>query len=511
MKKLFVKTKAASVAKAKASALAASASTAASSSTVGPLALMPLADATAVAASDSTAASSSTVAPSALVPIAEPDLIELKGKLGRIIDEALGYGVAGEMAEVVGAAGGQLLCRIQKAGSSKVGRNVTVKRSQLTLASEIAPSLPMKKLLLSFQHKVELDAKFPAEELEKGVSLKKDSRLASIHIDMCWWMICRDLVLNQMEIAYLEPDFSATALYQISQPDGAEAFVRALAAVKGKVAAAKLVLLPVWGGIDGSEHWTLLQLSKKEVWEVTYKDSLTAMCKNSAEVAEKLLTVMSAALEQDIKMPTDRANAARQGVGSGACGYFIVHWMEEACRRHIGEGEMANGFPDPARWFPRLETLVAFVKKAKGFSIKKDAKVEAKMKELKVEADKIKEIAQKLVADEKVKAQAAKLALEFSRSTWASTGGCPKCRFARLGSTCCNPDKITALLRAREIKQKEMKEKGLEYVVDSYDKDTYNAEFEKVWKDIAASKSIPPVPSILKPAGGKVQLKHSLG
>ena len=91
----------------------------------------------------------------------------LKGKLGRITDEALGHGVAGEIAEVVGVGGGKLLCRTQKAGGSKLGRSVTVDRPQLTLLEELADPVLLKKLHLSQDVKIELDKRFSASELEK--------------------------------------------------------------------------------------------------------------------------------------------------------------------------------------------------------------------------------------------------------------------------------------------------------------------------------------------------------
>ena len=427
----------------------------------------------------------------------------MKGKLARVTDEALGFGVAGEIAEVVGVAGGKLLCRIQKAGGSKLGRNVTVSRSQLTLQDELPDPLPMKKLLLNQDQRVELDTKFPPIELEKGISLKKDSRLASMHIDMCWWMLSRDLSLIDKEIAYLEPEFSATTVYQMSLHDGAESLVEALATLGTVIGDAKLILVPVWGGTDGSEHWTLLQLEKKDVWSASYKDSLSVKCTSCADVAAKLLTVISMSLNQDVQMPENLANAAKQKIASGSCGYYIVHWMEEACRRFLGEGKMANGYPDPMRWFTRLETLVAQVKKNKGISLTKMAKIEAKVKELKDEEDKKAETAAKLAADDEFQKNAKKLSIEFRSRTWASTGGCPKCRFSKVGSTCCNPDKILALKRAREIKKKEMEEQGLKYAADSYDTKTYNAQLEEVYKEIAASKSLPAPPSVLKPAGGQ--------
>ena len=95
---------------------------------------------------------------------------------------------------------------------------------------------------------------------------------------MCWWLLCRDLSLSDKEIAYLEPDFSATTVYQMSLRDGAESVVAALAKLGTVMGDAKLILVPVWGGTDGSDHWTLLQFAKTGVWSASYKDSLTVKC-----------------------------------------------------------------------------------------------------------------------------------------------------------------------------------------------------------------------------------------
>ncbi len=89
-----------------------------------------------------------------------------------------------------------------------------------------------------------------------------------------------------------------------------------------------------------------------------------------------------------------------------------------------------------------METLVAQAKKNKGISHTKMAKIEAKVKEVNDEEDKKAETAAKLAADDELQKDAKKLFIEFRSRTWASTGFCPKCRFGKFGSTCCNPDKI---------------------------------------------------------------------
>jgi hypothetical protein len=57
---------------------------------------------------------------------------ELLKKYYRCIDEACGPGVAGEVVQIISGEGDKLLVRVQKGGSSKIGRNVAV-RSQMHL------------------------------------------------------------------------------------------------------------------------------------------------------------------------------------------------------------------------------------------------------------------------------------------------------------------------------------------------------------------------------------------
>ncbi len=64
------------------------------------------------------------IAPAAVAPIdGDVELVASKGNLARVTDEALGFGVAEEKAEIIGDGGGKFLCRMQEGGGSKLGRN----------------------------------------------------------------------------------------------------------------------------------------------------------------------------------------------------------------------------------------------------------------------------------------------------------------------------------------------------------------------------------------------------
>ncbi len=90
------------------------------------------------------------------------------------------------------------------------------------------------------------------------------------------------------------------------------------------------VLAPVWGGTDGSEHWTLLQLEFKDVWSASYKNSLVVRCSSFSDVASKILIVIGLSLFQDVQISENIAIAAKQKITSESCGHYIVHWMEES-------------------------------------------------------------------------------------------------------------------------------------------------------------------------------------
>ncbi len=152
-------------------------------------------------------------------------------------------------------------------------------------------------------------------------------------------------------------------------------------------------------------------------------------------------------------MPDEICNKAFQPKGSGYCGQVVIHWCDEAARRCIGEGPMANGFPDPGKWTQRIQTVVDQIIKNAGVSKVKLLKTEKKKEELDKKAADAIELISKIATDlqlQNTMADAAESA-DFKYGSWGSSGGCPKCRQARFGSTCCNPDKIEAKKRAEQI------------------------------------------------------------
>ena len=82
------------------------------------------------------------------------------------------------------------------------------------------------------------------------------------------------------------------------------------------------------------------------------------MSKDCRANASKILFVLSIALNENFSMPDEICNGAFQPKGSGLCGQFVIHWCDEAARSCIGEGQMANGFPEFAKQTTRVQSVV---------------------------------------------------------------------------------------------------------------------------------------------------------
>ena len=90
---------------------------------------------------------------------------------------------------------------------------------------------------------------------------------------------------------------------------------------------------------------------------------------------------------------------------------------------------------------------------------------------------------------------------DFKHGSWGRTGGCPKCRHARFGSTCCNPDKIEARKRAEQMFADR---EGTSPIEGKFVQKEYQACLEQVYTEIAADRGLPKIPSCTEPAGGEV-------
>ena len=103
--------------------------------------------------------------------------------------------------------------------------------------------------------------------------------------------------------------------------DAAERCLDIVAQLGAELKDQSLILAPVWGGeSEAEEHCTLLIVRKAEgKWQVEYKDSLTNEHASCRDNAQKISTVLSAALMVDLKFPEKRKNLSLQPKGSLEC------------------------------------------------------------------------------------------------------------------------------------------------------------------------------------------------
>ena len=413
-------------------------------------------------------------------------------------------GVYGMELEILKSFGDTFLCRVQHSGSMKLGRNVSTNSSQIILMSSVKEMPKRRVANWNYETRVELDLKFPATELEGGSSLKSDSRLAAVHISMAAWILQKDVDYDPSaaKVAFLAPEFTAQLFFELGGSDPAGSLCTSAAKAKAQFGDASLILAPVWGGLEGSMHWTLLSFEKLAdgTWKVDYKDSLNAMCSSCVAAAESICTLMSVALDQDLQMPASRSNKALQAKGSGTCGYYIIHWMDEAWRCHSGYGPAAAGYPEPSHWAMRLENMTKQIVKNKGIaaaaaekSAKKKGEVEAALKQMVQFA---KEISEDELFQAKVRERTES---HLHYKTWATVGGCGKCRFSKLGSTCCNPEKISAKCKAEEM---ESERSGMPVVNGRYRAADYTACLAEIYAKMAIERGLCQLPSLKDPAGG---------
>jgi len=103
-----------------------------------------------------------------------------------------------------------------------------------------------------------------------------------------------------------------------------------------------VVLLP----IVHSEHWVLLVLDLQNK-QCRYYDSLLVESESCYLRADFLLESLrkSGKAEWLPAALPHRCNAVRQGPLE--CGFFVLWWMEDECRRRLGEGRCSKGWPRP--------------------------------------------------------------------------------------------------------------------------------------------------------------------
>ena len=134
-------------------------------------------------------------------------------------------------------------------------------------------------------------------------------------------------------------------------------------------------------------------------------------------------------------------------------------------------------------------SLVQFDKAQKAFEMEAHAKdMQAKM-------------AASIKTSMDLQEEVSKMARLQAHSSFGNLGGCPKCKFAKFGSTCCNPQKIEAKKRAEYDRAQET---GGEPVERQYSTERYAFHMLQVGPEIIKAKTGqitgPPKPHF--PAGG---------
>ena len=332
-------------------------------------------------------------------PVESSEYGALKDKKVRVIDEKLGASAFSFVGTVVTHIDDNLLLR----ADGEKPRHLAVKVAQVEEMEGLKAATPASRMTFKIAERVEMDMKFDALEL-KETDLSKDARLASIHIDMQWWLLVRDLSPPD-EVVYLSPAYTAEMNRNLQAGE-----FKCLDGLKATVQAAKLLVVPVWAA--NPMHWTLLVLQKFDSgWQARYRDSMSSGTphKDCQTAARSLVSRLELAFDSKIELPSELFNGARQPGGSIVCGQFVCHWMELELRLYKGEGH-AVSYPDPKKIADRLKQLSNLIVKNSGVAeLKEKEKKACKDAEAKVEAQKA-EVVKSIAADAKHQAETSKLA-----------------------------------------------------------------------------------------------------
>ena len=242
--------------------------------------------------------------------------------------------------------------------------------------------------------------------------------------------------------------------------------------------------LPVWA----KDHWTLLMLSRDDVlkddWVVEYKDSLTIQSDACAETAKKLLQIASAATGKDLALP-QRSNQCMQPKFSGACGYYVAHWIDAKMREvYNKEPKMSTGIPNLEAMRKRLMSMVDMARACLDWLKDNQEKMEAHVAKEDAEKKDAEAIATAIKESLDMQAQVArKTQTLLNKDTWDAKWGCAQCHWAKKGSTCCNPHKKMARLEAEEAYAKDHE---IPWEAGKYEESVYKAFYGKIREKILA-------------------------
>ena len=113
-----------------------------------------------------------------------------------------------------------------------------------------------------------------------------------------------------------------------------------------------------------------------------------------------------------------------------------------------------------------------------------DDKVERDEREKKEAAEIEKAIKESIDMQEQVR---RKTKLVVNKDTWDAKWGCPKCSWAKKGSTCCNPHKRIAKMDAEKLYGQKH---GIPAKDGNYDPEVYNELYAKIRDKIMEELSV---------------------
>lgn len=181
--------------------------------------------------------------------------------------------------------------------------------------------------------------------------------------------------------------------------------------LRNALMAKAVVFVPV----HHKDHWALLVVDGRNEanrkW--TWRDSLTP-----GDTTKAVKCYIEAALKELVALEglDDACNVALQPVESAVCGCYVLHWMEQSCRKMIlNEPGCSIGWPKSETWAARVHKLVEMMQKEQS-----KLKKESEQMKLKAFADAAKKKASEAAANVALKKADALVALKADAAAMCS-------------------------------------------------------------------------------------------
>lgn len=191
-----------------------------------------------------------------------------------------------------------------------------------------------------------------------------------------------------------------------------------------------------------SGHWTcLLAVRRKsgDKLQLCYKDSLPLPSAASAEWARTALSLLLHVLgpEQFESTELPACSPCPKQADGWSCGYFVLAWLEEALREHLGEGPWSAC---RRSWTGKVAELNRFLAACRPKAPAKAAPPPAAA----APAPAASASAPPALSESLVKVEPADVPPAAAPICASDVWGCSRCRWSVYGCTRCNPDKVAA-------------------------------------------------------------------